>query len=180
MEKADYYEYLNEDSCLYFANQAYTESVVQKDKMAQALAVAKIANAYQGKGEYEKALSYAQSLRDLSQQLHDDALLAQALMLTGTVYLDMGIFDAAYTHLTQAITIFQQEPEANSDKLGNGYNALGVLAAKQSQYEQAQNYIEKGLSLIDTLRDKQQIILLNSNLALCCIYNKEIERGESN
>ena len=179
MEKADYYEYLNEDSCLYFANQAYTESVVQKDKMAQALAVAKIANAYQGKGEYEKALSYAQSLRDLSQQLHDDALLAQALMLTGTVYLDMGIFDAAYTHLTQAITIFQQEPEANSDKLGNGYNALGVLAAKQSQYEQAQNYIEKGLSLIDTLRDKQQIILLNSNLALCCIYNKEIERGEN-
>lgn len=178
LEKADYYEYLDEDSCLYFANQAYTESVVQKDKMAQALAVAKIANAYQGKGEYEKALSYAQSLRDLSQQLHDDALLAQALMLTGTVYLDMGIFDAAYTHLTQAITIFQQEPEANSDKLGNGYNALGVLAAKQSQYEQAQNYIEKGLSLIDTLRDKQQIVLLNSNLALCCIYNKEIERGE--
>ena len=55
MEKADYYEYLNEDSCLYFANQAYTESAVQKDKMAQALAVAKIANAYQGKGEYEKA-----------------------------------------------------------------------------------------------------------------------------
>ena len=146
--------------------------------MSQALAVAKIANAHQGKGEYEKALSYAQSLRDLSQQLHDDALLAQALMLTGTVYLDMGIFDAAYTHLTQAIAILLQEPETNSDKLGNGYNALGVLAAKQSQYEQAQNYIEKGLSLIDTLRDKQQIILLNSNLALCCIYNKEIERGE--
>ena len=176
--KADYYEYLNEDSCLYYASQAYTESVIQKDKMSQALAVAKIANAHQGKGEYEKALSYAQSLRDLSQQLHDDALLAQALMLTGTVYLDMGIFDAAYTHLTQAITILLQEPETNSDKLGNGYNALGVLAAKQSQYEQAQNYIEKGLSLIDTLRDKQQIILLNSNLALCCIYNKEIERGE--
>ncbi len=176
--KAGYYEYLNEDSCLYYASQAYTESVIQKDKMSQALAVAKIANAHQGKGEYEKALSYAQSLRDLSQQLHDDALLAQALMLTGTVYLDMGIFDAAYTHLTQAITILLQEPETNSDKLGNGYNALGVLAAKQSQYEQAQNYIEKGLSLIDTLRDKQQIILLNSNLALCCIYNKEIERGE--
>ena len=148
--KADYYEYLNEDSCLYYASQAYTESVIH----------------------------YAQSLRDLSQQLHDDALLAQALMLTGTVYLDMGIFDAAYTHLTQAIAILLQEPETNSDKLGNGYNALGVLAAKQSQYEQAQNYIEKGLSLIDTLRDKQQIILLNSNLALCCIYNKEIERGE--
>lgn len=176
--KAGYYEYLNEDSCLYYASQAYTESVIQKDKMSQALAVAKIANAHQGKGEYEKALSYAQSLRDLSQQLHDDALLAQALMLTGTVYLDMGIFDAAYTHLTQAIAILLQEPETNSDKLGNGYNALGVLAAKQSQYEQAQNYIEKGLSLIDTLRDKQQIILLNSNLALCCIYNKEIERGE--
>ena len=176
--KAGYYEYLNEDSCLYYASQAYTESVIQKDKMSQALAVAKIANAHQGKGEYEKALSYAQSLRDLSQQLHDDALLAQALMLTGTVYLDMGIFDAAYTHLTQAITILLQEPETNSDKLGNGYNALGVLAAKQSQYEQAQNYIEKGLSLIDTLRDKQQIILLNSNLALCCIYNKEIERGK--
>lgn len=176
--KADYYEYLNEDSCLYYASQAYTESVIQKDKMSQALAVAKIANAHQGKGEYEKALSYAQSLRDLSQQLHDDALLAQALMLTGTVYLDMGIFDAAYTHLTQAIAILQQDPAANSDKLGNGYNALGVLAAKQSQYEQAQSYIEKGLSLIDTIKDKQQIILLNSNLALCCIYNEEIERGE--
>lgn len=176
--KAGYYEYLNEDSCLYYASQAYTESVIQKDKMSQALAVAKIANAHQGKGEYEKALSYAQSLRDLSQQLHDDALLAQALMLTGTVYLDMGIFDAAYTHLTQAIAILQQDPAANSDKLGNGYNALGVLAAKQSQYEQAQSYIEKGLSLIDTIKDKQQIILLNSNLALCCIYNEEIERGE--
>ena len=178
LARADYYEYLNEDSCLYFANQAYTESVVQKDKMAQALSLAKIANAYQSKGEYEKALSYAQSLRDLSQQLHDDALFAQALMLTGTVYLDMGIFDAAYTHLTQAITIFQQEPEANSAKLGNGYNALGVLSAKQSQYEQAQAYFEKGLSLIDTLRDKQQIVLLNSNLALCCIYNQEIAKGE--
>ena len=178
LARADYYEYLNEDSCLYFANQAYTESVVQKDKMAQALSLAKIANAYQSKGEYEKALSYAQSLRDLSQQLHDDALFAQALMLTGTVYLDMGIFDAAYTHLTQAITIFQQEPETNSAKLGNGYNALGVLSAKQSQYEQAQAYFEKGLSLIDTLRDKQQIVLLNSNLALCCIYNQEIAKGE--
>lgn len=178
LEKARHFEYLHEDSCLFYADKAYAESLVSKDKDMQAESIALIISSFQGKGEYEKALEYCQSLKDLARKTGNDVFYAESLEYMGAVYLGLGVYDAAYAHLKQAIDIFQTMGENANTYLSTCYNALGVLAARQGDFSQAKNYLSTGLEYADSLEDPRQIVLLNSNLALCCIYSQEVEKGE--
>ncbi len=175
LASADYYKFLNEDTCLYFANRAYTEGVAAKDKRQQAEALVYIAMAYKTKGYYDKALEMSKTLGELSQQLGDDLLYAQSLYQTGAAYLKMGVFDAAYANLTSAIDIFNNYPASNC--LAAAYNALAVLYAKQADFDKARTLFAAGLAVVDTA-DKREYVLLNNNLALCYLFSDDEERGE--
>ncbi len=175
LEQADYYKFLNEDTSLYFANLAYTESVAAQNKRRQAEALTYIAVAYKNKGEYEKALEISKTLGELAQQLDDDLLYAQSVYQTGTVYLKMGVLDAAYADLTSAINIFSHYPPSNH--LAAAYNALAVLFAKQTNYARACELFADGLAAVDT-SDKREYVLLNNNLALCYLLSDDEKKGE--
>lgn len=175
LEQADYYKFLNEDTSLYFANLAYTESVAAQDKRRQAEALTYIAVAYKNKGEYEKALEISKTLGELAQQLDDDLLYAQSVYQKGTVYLKMGVLDAAYADLTSAIKIFSHYPSSNH--LAAAYNALAVLFAKQANYDKACALFADGLAAVDTA-DKREYVLLSNNLALCYLLSDDEKKGE--
>lgn len=175
LEQADYYKFLNEDTSLYFANIAYTGSVAAQDKRRQAEALTYIAVAYKNKGEYEKAMEISKTLGELAQQLDDDLLYAQSIYQKGTVYLKMGVFDAAYADLTSAINIFKNYPSSNH--LAAAYNALAVLFAKQANYDKACALFADGLAAVDT-SDKREYVLLNNNLALCYLLSDDEKKGE--
>ena len=175
LEQADYYRFLNEDTSLYFANLAYTESVAAQDKRRQAEALTYIAVAYKAKGDYDKALEISKTLGELAQQLDDDLFYAQSLYQTGTVYLKMGVLDAAYANLTSAINIFSHYPSSNH--LAAAYNALAVLFAKQANYDKARGFFADGLAAVDTC-DKREYVLLNNNLALCYLFSDDEKKGE--
>ncbi|MDE6514421.1 MAG: hypothetical protein K2L03_00085 [Bacteroidales bacterium] len=175
LEQADYYKFLNEDTSLYFANLAYTESVAAQNKRRQAEALTYIAVAYKNKGEYEKALEISETLGELAQQLDDDLLYAQSVYQKGTVYLKMGVFDAAYANLTSSINIFSHYPPSNH--LAAAYNALAVLFAKQANYDRACELFADGLAAVDT-SDKREYVLLNNNLALCYLLSDDEKKGE--
>lgn len=175
LAQADYYKFLNEDTCLYFANKAYTGSVAAQDKRLQAEALTYIAMAYKTKGEYDKALELSKTLGELAQQLNDNLLYAQSLYQIGTVYLKMGVFDAAYANLTSSIDIFKNYPPAN--RLAAACNALAVLFAKQANFDKARVLFNEGLAAADTT-DKREYVLLNNNLALCYLFSGEEEAGE--
>ncbi|MDE7150017.1 MAG: tetratricopeptide repeat protein [Bacteroidales bacterium] len=175
LEQADYYKFLNEDSCLYFANKAYTESVAMQDKRRQAEALTYIVDAHKTKGDYDKSLELSKTLGELAQQLDDDLLYAQSLYQIGTVYLKMGVFDAAYANLTSAIDIFRNFPPSN--RLAAAYNALAVLFAKQTNFDKARGLFADGLASVDT-DDKREYVLLNNNLALCYLFSDNEAAGE--
>lgn len=178
LKMARHYEYLQEDSCLYYADMAYAESLVAKDRQMQAESLALIISSFQGKGEYEKALEYCQSLKDLARKEGSDLYYAEALEYMGAVYLGLGVFDASYAHLKLAIDIFQSMGKDGYRHLSPCYNALGVLSARQGDFVTAKTYLNQGLVYADSMEDPRQIVLLNSNLALCCIYSNELEEGE--
>lgn len=178
LKMARHYEYLQEDSCLYYADMAYAESLVAKDRQMQAESLALIISSFQGKGEYEKALEYCQSLKDLARKEGSDLYYAEALEYMGAVYLGLGVFDASYAHLKQAIDIFQSMGKDGYRHLSPCYNALGVLSARQGDFVTAKTCLNQGLVYADSMEDPRQIVLLNSNLALCCIYSNELEEGE--
>lgn len=175
LEKADYYKFVNEDTCLYFANLAYTESVAAQDRRLQAEALTYITMAYKTKGSYDKALEMSNTLAELAQQLRDDRLYAQSLYHKGTIYLKMGVLDAAYANLTSAIDIFKHYPPSNT--LAATYNALAVLFAKQGNFDKARGLFADGLSAVDTT-DKREYVLLNNNLALCYMFSGDEAAGE--
>lgn len=177
LEMADYYKFLNEDTCLYFANKAYTESVAAQDKRRQAEALVYVAMAYKTKGNYDNALAFSKTLGELAQQLDDDLLYAQSLYQIGTVYLKMGVFDAAYANLTSSIDIFRNHVHENSNRLAAAYNVLAVLYAKQANFEQARSLFAEGLAVVDST-DKREYVLLNNNLALCYLFSGDENRGE--
>ncbi|MCM1169763.1 MAG: tetratricopeptide repeat protein [Bacteroides sp.] len=175
IKSADYYKFINEDSCLYFANEAYRIGLTKKDLYNQALALTYIAHVNRNKGNYETSLDLCRNIRELAQRIDDRQLFAKSLHLTGVTYMEMGIFDAAYTNLTDALRIY----ENLSDKTPTAafYNALAVLYAKQSNIEKAQEYLQKGLKVADTV-DMRERILLNGNMALCLLYDNKSEEGE--
>lgn len=175
LDLADYYKFLNEDTCLYFANKVYTESVAAQDKRLQAEALTYIAMAYKTKGDCEQALALSKTLGELAQQLDDDLLYAESLYQIGTVYLKMGVFDAAYANLTSAINIFCNFPPSN--RLAAAYNALAVLFAKQANFDKASGLFADGLAAVDTA-DKREYVLLNNNLALCYLFSNNEAAGE--
>ncbi|MCM1531292.1 MAG: tetratricopeptide repeat protein [Bacteroides sp.] len=175
IKSADYYKFINEDSCLYFANEVYRIGLTKKDLYNQALALTYIAHVNRNKGNYETSLDLCRNIRELAQRIDDRQLFAKSLHLTGVTYMEMGIFDAAYTNLTDALRIY----ENLSDKTPTAafYNALAVLYAKQSNIEKAQEYLQKGLKVADTV-DMRERILLNGNMALCLLYDNKSEEGE--
>ncbi|MCM1042296.1 MAG: tetratricopeptide repeat protein [Bacteroides sp.] len=175
IKSADYYKFINEDSCLYFANEAYRIGLTQKDLYNQALALTFIAHVNRNKGNYETSLDLCKNIRELAQRIDDKQLFAKSLHLTGVTYMEMGIFDAAYTNLTDALRIYENLPDKTPTAAF--YNALAVLYAKQSNIEKAQEYLQKGLEVADTV-DKRERILLNGNMALCLLYDNKSEEGE--
>ena len=176
LAQADYYKFINEDLSLSFANQAYTKAVADKDRRSQAEALTYIIMAHKTKGEYDKALELSHTLTELSQSIDDNHLYAQSLYQIGSIYLKMGVLDAAYANLTSSIDIFRNYP-LPSNHMAAAFNALAVLYAKQSQYDKARTLFADGLAAVDTA-DRREYILLNTNLALCYLFSDEEEKGE--
>ena len=156
---ADHYKFINEDSCLYFANEAYREALEQKDIEKQAEALGYLAYVNRYKGNYEISLDLTHTLQELAQRIDSKTLYAKSLYLIGSAYLGMEILDAAYTNFNSALKIYQNLPDKTP--IAAIYNAMGVIYARQNDIEKAQSYIEKGLALTDTV-DKRESILLNT------------------
>lgn len=176
LAKADYYKFVNEDLSLSYANQAYTKAVVEKDRGAQAEALTYIIMAHKTKGEYDKALELSHTLTELAQSLNNNHLYAQSLYQVGSIYLKMGVLDAAYANFTSSIDIFRNYPTP-SNHLAAAYNGLAVLYAKQTLYDKTRDFVAEGLKVVDT-SDKREYLLLNNNLALCHLFSNEDEKGE--
>ena len=174
--QADYYKFVNEDLSLSYANQAYTKAVAAQDRLSQAEALIYIIMAHKTKGEYDRAMTLCHTLSELAQSLDNDVLYAQSLYQIGTVYLKMGVLDAAYANLTSAIDIFRNH-RIPSNHLAAAYNGLAVLYAKQALYDKTRDMVAEGLKVVDST-DKREYLLLNNNLALCYLFSNEEEKSE--
>lgn len=175
LKLADYYKFVNEDSCLHFANEAYREALEQKDIEKQAEALGYLAYVNRYKGNYETSLDLTRTLQELAQRTDSKPLYAKSLYLIGSVYLGMEILDAAYNNFHSALNIYQTLPD--KDPIAAIYNTLAILYAQQDELEKAQSYFEKGLALTDTV-DKRESILINSNLAISYLYQQKTEECE--
>ncbi len=172
---ADYYKFINEDSCLFFANEAYREALEQKDIEKQAEALAYLAYVNRYKGNYEISLDLTHTLQELAQRIDSKPLYAKSLYLIGSAYLGMEILDAAYHNFYSALKIYENLPDKTP--VAAIYNVMAILYAQQNEIEKAQSYFEKGLALADTV-DKREYILINSNLAIIYLYQQKTEECE--
>ncbi|MDE6493529.1 MAG: tetratricopeptide repeat protein [Bacteroidales bacterium] len=175
LKLADYYKFINEDSCQYFANEAYRVALEHKDIRNQAEALGYLAYVNRYKGNYEIALDLTRNMQELAQRIDDKYLYARSLYLFGAAYMEMEIFDAAYSNLSSAIRIYQNLPD--KAPIAAFYNTMAVLYARQGEIEKAQSYIERGLAVADTV-DKREAIILNNNQAFCYLYQQKPEEGE--
>ncbi len=175
LKLADHYKFINEDSCLHFANEAYREALEQKDIEKQAEALGYLAYVNRYKGNYEISLDLTHSLQELAQRIDSKPLYAKSLYLIGSAYLGMEILDAAYNNFHSALKIYQTLPDKTP--IAAIYNVMAILYAQQNEIDKAQSYFEKGLALADTV-DKRESILINSNLAISYLYQQKTEACE--
>jgi signal transduction histidine kinase len=146
------YRFAYPDSCIYFAEHAYTygKSIPVKTGLARSLNIIGIATGYAG--DIPKAyILYSEAL-ELALQQKDSGQIAYTHNNLGRISQQKGRLSKAFDHFTEAIKIF--EIIGDSAGLAYGYQSFGNLYQAQRNYSRAGDYFLKGLTI--RLKQKNQ------------------------
>jgi len=144
----------------------YTAS---KDSSELALALMDVGSDYRDMGEYEEGYiymikAYQMAKRHTNIPTHDDSLtMSIALHNIGTVFMELGQFDAALGHLQASAKI----SEAINDPEGVPYSAdeIGELYRRKGDFKKSEEYLTKGLKEARKLKIRFLIPRIQSRLA---------------
>ncbi|MEO1050601.1 MAG: tetratricopeptide repeat protein [Bacteroidota bacterium] len=145
----------------------FLESIALSEKLGmfsqQASTLSNIAILYAEVDDYQQSIRYAKEAFDIY-KLHtkDSAKMARIWNNLGTFYIRGGIYDSAFVYLDSAIT-YRRQPGMEKD-LNNSIQNLGILKAKQQQWDEAlvlldstRSYFEKiGFTLAVAENDLEQ------------------------
>ncbi|HEU5290277.1 MAG TPA: tetratricopeptide repeat-containing sensor histidine kinase [Cyclobacteriaceae bacterium] len=146
------YRFAYPDSCIYYAQNAFTygKSIQINAGLARSLNIIGIATNYAG--DIPKAYIFYSDALELALQQKDSAQIAYTNNNLGRISQQRGRLSKAFEHFTEAIKIF--EIIGDSAGLAYGYQSFGNLYQAQRNYSRAGDYFLKGLTI--RLKQKNQ------------------------
>jgi predicted ATPase/class 3 adenylate cyclase len=127
---------------------------------------------YTYRGELDLAYQTGQEALELAKESGDIFLMANPLNVIGTTYYLKGLPDKAEDYLLKAVINSEKQ-----DNIALGSNALGKLGnlfIDRSEFEKAQHYYEKAISLAESIRYLPSFTnLYKIGLARARVLNKE-------
>ena len=147
---ADYFGFVQADSCLSYASQAYGLSKKLKYLSGEVRAYRSKFYGFNCYGNYPMALDAALNLQKIADQFPPKArsirLLAGPYYFTGLLYREMQDYPGASAQLHQAIHLFQENRQPLSECF-YAFSHLGLLYASLNQMDSALWYAQKGYDL---------------------------------
>jgi two-component system, NtrC family, sensor kinase len=119
-------------------------------------------NAYQTKGDFEKALEYYEKAEVLAEKINYTKSLPGILGNIGLVYMNQGNYPVAL----QKFYTSMQRAEAAGDKLvvRSNLNNIGTIHFYQGKMNEAEEAYRKTLSISEQIADTDNIILAYNNI----------------
>jgi tetratricopeptide (TPR) repeat protein len=125
----------------------------------------KLGDAYRYIGRAEKALLYYQEALKLSQEtLRDLEREGNALNGLGLIYIEMGNFQQAITHLEEYLNLRRQQSKQDAQAIA--YNHLGLVYDRQGDYERAVEHYNRALEIDRKLGKRREEGDVLGNLGL--------------
>ena len=148
---ADYFGFVQADSCLSYAMQAFELSKKLKYLFGEFRAYRSKFFAFNCYGNYPMALDAALNIQKVSDQFPPEArpigVLSGPYYFTGVLYRQMEDYPGASAQLHQAIHLFRENKQPLSECF-YAFSHLGLLYASLNQMDSALWYAQKGYDLV--------------------------------
>ncbi|MCX7109845.1 MAG: tetratricopeptide repeat protein [Proteobacteria bacterium] len=130
---------------------------------------------------YAKAVDFCKALgssKDFAQVAlaHQRKEKARALGHRGLWELGYGILDEAETHLTNALTIFEELGERKDQAIA--YRSLASVYHRRKNHDHAETLVKKSVELFEELNDKPEMAIGYGFLGQIQFDRKEFDRAE--
>lgn len=136
---------------------------------------------YRSVSEFKKAFDAAEDVLLLMEELQLDHSehFATTLLNTATAYRAAGNFKQAYVYYKQALQIYEGLIAPGDYRYAGLYNNMSILLEKMERNEEAINYAEKALSIIETLENgEMETATTLTNLALLYFKVSDYQKAQ--
>lgn len=168
-DKARHLLYLNEDSSFYYSEQVYDWAVRNHATTLEASVLLLKAESLLYRGDVESVMGICTTVRRISQQSANRSILAESEILKGRAYLEMDMYDKAYSSFLNA-KYFSDELR-DTALSARVYNSFGVLADLQDEYDKALSYYRMAMKMAEETGDTLLQVRIKNNVAL--IYTRQ-------
>ena len=165
---ADYYDSqaVSDSSFLYYdkAEKMYVEL---EDKTNQARSTLNKANLQYKESDFLGSEKSVFRVLKITKNTGQSEVLYDAYNLLGLIYNELDDFNNAMVYHNKALASIDEKIPAVFQSQATSYNNIGYVYLKNSKYEQAKKYFQKGLEQKNIFRDKPFVYaMLLDNLAL--------------
>lgn len=136
---------------------------------------------YRSVSEFKKAFDAAEDVLLLMEelQLEHSEHFATTLLNTATAYRAAGNYKQAYVYYEQALRIYEGLIAPGDYRYAGLYNNMSILLEKMERNEDAINYANKALSIIETLENgEMETATTLTNLALLYFKVSDYEKAK--
>jgi two-component system, NarL family, sensor kinase len=114
--------------------------------------------------DYSKSIEFAEQLKELAQEQHNDTLLAEAILAKGVSTYLAGKHDEALQLYLEAVQLFSAIPYASG--LAMTYNEMGILYQKQNKSAKARQLLNDALTILQQSENDEVKATSHNNLGL--------------
>ncbi len=175
---ADSLSTIDPDISLDYAKQALSLSEKQNYDEGRLIAMNCIASIYWGKTDLKSSLKIANKAKELALQIDNQNEYAEAILITGKVYTDLGDYDKSSEMNFEALQIFEKENDTIG--IGSALNRIGYVYFDQENWEKALEYYSRSLKLAREIDDLDGISRGLNNVAAVYGNKKDYRNLEKN
>lgn len=159
------------DRALAFAHRAFDIGEEQNLQEGKLISLINMAEIYWSKTNLKASLQYATIAKELARSLNKLTDYAEALLIIGKIYTDLGDYEKSSELNYEALKILEQQ----DDKIGIGkaINRIGYVYFEQENYDKALEYYLKSLTIAREIKDQTGIARGLNNVAAIYGNNKD-------
>lgn len=169
IEIADIFIIVDSDSAFYYCDKAMELIMNRKDCTEEQIRVLILkSELYCQNGDFDKAIHYAESAKELVETVNNKSLTAFVKLSFASIYTVMSFYDLAFEQCMSALDTFKDQQDLAGQRKCMIY--LGSLSIGSSKYKDGIQYFQDALEIARKLDDKILLACSYNNLGIANAY----------
>ncbi len=169
-ELADIYQYINNDSAMYYAEKGIALALEINYKKGLAFCYGSLGFCFINY-DANKAIEFTKRALDIRTSINDQPGIAASLNVLGVIYYYKGDYLKSIEYHLKALQL--REKIGNELRTATSYNNISLVYMALEDYETALNYLNKALEIRTRTNNKTSIGIIKDNMGF--IYSKKGE-----